>query len=145
MNLNSYDKQLADVRLANLRAILEQRNLTQAEFADMVGLSAGAVSQYTTLRAPVGRSFCRKVETALGLPEGAMDHVNMKVPVEPIPAMLPSTSHAGLSPLHLAVIDVFSKAAIRGVIKDAYCLELMQNLISMQAPTDAGQAVSPGG
>lgn len=144
MTANDYDKRLIEIRIANLRALLNKRQMTQTELAMHVGVTQAVVSQYLRLHRPLGRVFCGRVELALGLPHGGMDHENMQIPLAPmlstsVPAMqTPAVDTAGLSSLHLAVMDTFAKTVRSGSITDEYCVELISSLLLIRASRGGG-------
>lgn len=129
---NDYDEQLVRVRVANLRALMRTRNLSQNDLALSVGVTQAAVSHYLNGRAELGRHFCKKVEVAFGLPQGGLDHKDLTIPPAPMqPAFALQVSVDGLSPIHVAVIDAFSKAARTGAINDEACVELIGRFVSL--------------
>ncbi len=129
---NDYDQQLVIVRVANLRALLRSRNLSQNDVALSVGVTQAAVNHYLNGRAELGRHFCKKVEVAYGLPQGGLDHKDLTIPPAPMqPVYAHQVSVDGLSPIHIAVIDAFSKAARTGAINDEACVELIGRFVGM--------------
>lgn len=129
---NDYDQQLVKVRVENLRALLRTRNLSQNDLAVSVGVTQAAVSHYLNGRAELGRHFCKKVEVTYGLPQGGLDHKDLTIPPAPMqPVYAQQVSVDGLSPIHIAVIDAFSKAARTGAINDEACVELIGRFVGM--------------
>jgi transcriptional regulator with XRE-family HTH domain len=139
---SDYDQLLVKVRVENLRALLAARGMSQLDLAHSVGVTQATVSHYLTGRAELRRHFCKKVELAYGLPMGSMDHKGLTIPPAPIPsANLRQVNLEGLSPIQLAVLDAFSKAARTGALDDLACAELIGRFVSIQG-AHLGQARS---
>ena len=127
------------MRLENLKSLLSQGGLTPSALARSIGVSSSAVSQYVAGRRKLGRAFCARIETALGLQRGCMDFQGMQIP----DSALASTSalHTGVplqgaigdSSLHTAVVEAFLKAARAGAVSDAACAELIVRFIAMRS------------
>lgn len=140
MPKNEYDQRLVGIRVDNLRALMKERGLTQSNLASMVGVTQGVVNHYVTGRKPLGRSFCGKVELALGLPQGGMDHINIRTPQGPLPAAYQPVNMASLSSLQRAAVDVFIRAAASGNVTDEYCAEVIARFVPLQVPPASGAA-----
>lgn len=134
-----YDQRLVEIRLANLSNLLRETKLSQKALAEKTGVTQAVVSQYMRRQRPLGRVYCRKIEQALNLPQGGMDHENMQIPLEPLPATVPQMTLAqarildGLSPLQLAVVDTFAKAARSKAVTDAWCADLISRIVTLQS------------
>lgn len=70
--------EIKDIRLENLRVILEAERLTQTELAIRCGISPSVISQIMTKRRNMGSSFARKLEGSLELTEGWFDSYHPK-------------------------------------------------------------------
>lgn len=73
---NCYDSDMnvKQIRVLNLkRFIKEKADEKQAKFSELYGLNKGHVSQMVTGHRDMGDKVARKIESALGLPPGAMD------------------------------------------------------------------------
>lgn len=131
---SDYDQLLVKVRVENLRSLLTARGMSQSDLAHSVGVTQATVSHYLTGRAELRRHFCKKVELAYGLPMGSMDHQGLTIPPSPIPSTSPPQVNLdGLSPIQLAVLDAFSKAARTGALDDQACAELIGRFVSIQS------------
>lgn len=80
-------KTIDQIREENLRWMLDRfvaEGHSQAEFADMIGISASYLSQLVTPgRAkvrPIGNRTARKIESALDLDEGWLDQARATLP-----------------------------------------------------------------
>lgn len=71
--------EIKDIRLENLKVILEAERLTQTELAIRCGISPSVISQIMTKRRNMGSSFARKLEGSLGLTEGWFDTPHSRV------------------------------------------------------------------
>ncbi|SFU98162.1 Helix-turn-helix [Paenacidovorax caeni] len=131
--------ELRKIRLVNLIALLDKHQMTQAEFARRIGVSASAIGQYTTGHRALGRAFCSRIETELGLPAGCMDFPGMApAPGECLPAVEEPTKQQKPNgrpeaPIHAAVVDAFWATVRSGAMSDADCAGLLVQLIGMRS------------
>ena len=131
--------ELRKIRLVNLIALLDKHQMTQAEFARRIGVSASAIGQYTTGHRALGRAFCSRIETELGMPAGCMDFPGMApAPGECLPAVeeppkQQKPNGRAEAPIHAAVVDAFWATVRSGAMSDADCAGLLVQLIGMRS------------
>lgn len=146
-----FDKQkqneLREIRLVNLTALLHKHQMTQAAFARRIGVSSSAIGQYTTGHRALGRAFCSRIETELGMPAGCMDYPGMAPEAAQEPpaieglAKQQKTNGRPEAPIHTAVVDAFWATVRSGAITDADCAGLLVQLIGMRSrKSSASQA-----
>lgn len=138
---------LNQIRLANLDILMG--DMTQGAFARRVGMSQSAINHFKSGRTTMGRTSCARIETALGLSDGAMDKdggvspltaeqrkIASGGPYRPSVTAVPDSFGFRVevsNPMHYAVIDAFVKLVQSGLLSYERCSQMISQFTLMRS------------